>query len=89
VNKGVVKAVSAEVNRLKESIKGQYGDNIPNSFKLLPCTALGIKYLAVPLFSSSHDVSCRSKKEAERIVGYFFDTCDSGNGASEAIFQQP
>ena len=99
VNKGVVKAVSAEVNRLKESIKAQYGDNIPNSFKDLWVSApqfvalhsIGHQIIfAVPLvvLSSSHDVSCVVEKEPEHIVGYFFDTCDSGNGASEAIFQQ-
>jgi DEAD/DEAH box helicase domain-containing protein len=43
---------------------------------------------AVPLafLSSHHDVNFITQKEGNRIVGYFFDTCPGGNGATETIF---
>jgi len=99
VNSGVVKAISAEVNHLKSSLLAEYGDNIPDSFKdlwvstpeFVALHSIGHQIqFAIPLvvLSSSHDVSCIIEKEADRIVGYFFDTCDGGNGAAEAIFQQ-
>lgn len=40
------------------------------------------------VLSSSHDVDCVIEKENSHTIGFFFDTCDGGNGAAEAIFQQ-
>ncbi len=99
VNRGVVEAVSSEVNRLKAEIKSQHGGSIPDPLKSLWLSppewvalhSMGHQIqLAVPLvvLSSTHDVSCVVVKEAKNTVGYFFDTCDGGNGAAEAIFQQ-
>lgn len=99
VNKGVVEAVSAEVNLLKSRIKEKYGNNIPDPLKSLWASAPEYIALhsiahqiqfAVPLvvLSSSHDVNCVVDKESERFVGYFFDTCDGGNGAAEEIGKQ-
>ena len=99
VNPGVIEAVSTEVNRLKSSIKATHGDTVPNSLKDLWASkpefvalhSIGHQIIfAVPLvvLSSSYDVNCLVEKKAERTVEYFFDTCDGGNGATEAIFQQ-
>jgi ATP-dependent helicase YprA (DUF1998 family) len=45
---------------------------------------------AVPLvvLSSSLDVDSVVSAVMGRAIGYFFDTCEGGNGASEAIFHQ-
>ncbi len=99
VNKGIVEAVYAEVKRLKTRIQEEYGNNILDHFKILWVSApefialhsmLHQIQFSVPLvvLSSSHDVSCVVEKQSERVVGYFFDTCDGGNGAAEAIGKQ-
>lgn len=99
VNKGLREAISAEVNHLKKSILAEYGNNIPGLLKdlwsatpeYIALHTIGHQIQqAVPLvvLSSSHDLDCVIEKENSHTIGYFFDTCDGGNGASEAIFQQ-
>lgn len=99
VNKGIIDGVSAEVNCLKTRIKEEYGHNIPTLLKTLWASAPEFLALhsmghqiqfAVPLvvLSSSHDVNCIVENKSERCVGYFFDTCDGGNGAADEIAKQ-
>jgi DEAD/DEAH box helicase domain-containing protein len=47
-----------------------------------------IKAVPLVVLSSSLDVDCIVDNLAGRTVGYFFDTVEGGNGASEAIFHQ-
>ncbi|WP_228062079.1 DEAD/DEAH box helicase, partial [Coleofasciculus sp. LEGE 07081] len=99
INPGVVEAVVEKVNVLKSEIKAEYGNAIPDVLKELWTSSpdwvalhsLGHQIIfALPMvvLSSSQDVNCVVEKEDKRVVGYFFDTCDGGNGAAEAIFQQ-
>ncbi|GGA17620.1 DEAD/DEAH box helicase [Okeania sp. KiyG1] len=91
--------IEENIRQIQEKIKQKYQDTIPDKFKKLwSCSSdfialhsMGHQLMfAVPLvvLSSSQDVQWFVKQEAGEIVGYFFDTCDGGNGASEAIFNQ-
>ncbi len=99
VNPPLRKALMSQVVEIKESIKATQGGNIPDEFKdLWTCApefiALHsmehqvIKAVPLVVLSSSLDVDCVVDNLAGRTVGYFFDTVEGGNGASEAIFHQ-
>ncbi|MBO1352311.1 MAG: DEAD/DEAH box helicase [Hormoscilla sp. GUM202] len=100
INPGLLKALSQEVLRLKKTVREQHQDTIPNGLEYLWISTPGwlalhsighLLSFALPLvvLSSSLDVNYLVQKEGDRptVVGYFFDTCDGGNGAAEAIFQ--
>jgi len=100
INPGVLKALSQEVSRLKKAVREQQVDKIPDGLEYLWSSTSGwlalhsighLLSFALPLvvLSSSLDVNYLVQKEGDlaTVVGYFFDTCDDGNGAAEAIFQ--
>ena len=98
LNPGVTTVIREEVARLRKNLTDRYGDNIPDTLKHLWTSApdwlalhsMGHQLIfAVPLLvlSSRSDVNFVVEREDKRSVGYFFDTCDGGNGATEAIFQ--
>lgn len=98
LNAGVTRAIHDEVVRLRKSVTERYGDDIPETLKdlwtgapeWLALHGMGHQLIfAVPLLvlSSRTDVNFVVESEDKRFVGYFFDTCDGGNGATEAIFQ--
>jgi len=100
INPAVLDALFQEVLRLKKTVKEQQGDKIPDGLEYLwrstpdwlALHSIGhLLSFALPLvvLSSSLDVNYLVQKEGDRptVVGYFFDTCDGGNGAAEAIFQ--
>lgn len=91
--------IRENITQIKEKIKEKYKGIIPDDFKdLLTCSpdfialhSMGHQIIsAVPLvvLSSSQDVECFVQRQGGEIVAYFFDTCDGGNGASEAVFNQ-
>lgn len=98
LNPGVTGALQEEVASLRKSVTDRYDDDIPDLLKSLWMGApdwlalhgMGHQLIfAVPLLvlSSRSDVNFVVEREDKRFVGYFFDTCDGGNGATEAIFQ--
>lgn len=87
------------ITEIKEKILEKNEGKIPNDLKdLWRCNpdfialhSMGHQIIsAIPLvvLSSSKDVECFIQAEGGETVAYFFDTCDGGNGASEAIFNQ-
>jgi len=97
LNPPLQKALSTQVNKYKQEIMALYGGEIPEQYQPLwtnagELTALHsiqhqiIKAVPLVVLSSSLDVSEAISQKEGRIIGYFFDTCDGGNGASEAIF---
>ena len=95
LKEGIIK----EANRLRLEIKAQYKDDIPDDLKTLWTTPPDFLALhsaahqlifALPLIvlSSSKDINSLVVDENKRIVNYFFDTSDGGNGAVESLFQQ-
>ena len=99
INPGVVEALKNEVNRLKNTVIAQQENEISDSLNnlwtaspdWLALHSFGHQIIfALPLvvLSSSQDVNYFLEKKGDRLFGYFFDTCDGGNGASEAIFEQ-
>ncbi|MGB7441924.1 MAG: DEAD/DEAH box helicase [Coleofasciculaceae cyanobacterium] len=95
----VAQIITNEVNPLKSSIRSKYGNEIPEEYlgllmgkpEFVALHSMGHQIIfAVPLvvLSSRHDVNFFALKEGEITTGYFFDTCEGGNGAVEAIFQQ-
>ncbi|MGK7904508.1 MAG: DEAD/DEAH box helicase [Hormoscilla sp.] len=100
INPAVLDALSQQVDRLKKTVREQQVDKIPDRLEYLWRSTPGwlalhsighLLSFALPLvvLSSSFDVNYIVQKEGDRptVVGYFFDTCDGGNGAAEAIFQ--
>ena len=96
VNPALVKVIINEVDRLKYQLKQQNG-TVPDHLKglwlgvpaAIALHSIGHQMIfAVPLafLSSHHDVNFVTVKEGTRVVGYFFDTCPGGNGATETIF---
>ncbi|NET11528.1 MAG: DUF1998 domain-containing protein, partial [Okeania sp. SIO1H6] len=99
INDAFSQAIRENITPIKEKIKDTNKGIIPDDFKdlwschpdFIALHSMGhqIKF-AIPLvvLSSSQDVECFVQRQEGEIVGYFFDTCDGGNGASEAIFNQ-
>ncbi|WP_017326609.1 Zn-binding domain-containing protein [Synechococcus sp. PCC 7336] len=99
LNPPLRKALQAEVDRVKVELKAAHGAEIPEPVRALwtsGCDFLGLHSMghqtiaALPqvVLCSSQDANYVVEREAKRTVGYFFDTCEGGNGATEAIFQQ-
>ena len=99
INKALKEAISALVSRLKDTILAKPENSLSSSLSELWSASTEFIALhtmahqiqqALPLvvLSSSHDVDCIVEQEDSKTFGYFFDTCDGGNGAAEAIFQQ-
>lgn len=99
INSAFSNVIQENIKQIKQKIKDKYQGIIPDDFKdLLTCNSdfialhsMGHQIIsAVPLvvLSSSQDVECFVQIQGGETVGYFFDTCDGGNGASEAIFNQ-
>ncbi|NES08258.1 MAG: DUF1998 domain-containing protein, partial [Okeania sp. SIO2F4] len=99
INYAFSQVIQENIKQIKEKIKEKYKGIIPDDFKdLLTCSpdfialhSMGHQIIsAIPLvvLSSSQDVECFVQRQGGETVGYFFDTCDGGNGASEAIFNQ-
>ncbi|MGK7918407.1 MAG: DEAD/DEAH box helicase [Trichodesmium sp.] len=99
INSVFTNVIQENIQQIKQKIKEKYQGIIPDKFKdLLTCNpdfialhSMGHQIIyAVPLvvLSSSQDVEWFVQRQGGETVGYFFDTCDGGNGASEAIFNQ-
>ncbi|BDA73396.1 DEAD/DEAH box helicase-like [Calothrix sp. PCC 7716] len=97
LNEGVKKALREQVSRLKQEIIQKYGNSIPEIYQPLWTGASDFIALhslqhqiikAVPLvvLSSSLDVDGIVTEKEGRTYNYFYDTCEGGNGAAEAIF---
>ncbi len=99
INSAIGNKLQEHMKQIKQKIKADNNEIIPDNFQdLWSCNPdfIGLHSMghqirfAVPLvvLSSSQDVEWFVTKEAGQTIGYFFDTCDGGNGASEAIFNQ-
>ena len=99
LNSSLREALQAEVDRAKTELKATHGDEIPEPVRALwssGCDFLGLHSMghqaiaALPqvVLCSSQDANYVVEREGGRTLGYFFDTCAGGNGATEAIFQQ-
>ncbi|GAA6620394.1 DEAD/DEAH box helicase [Scytonema sp. NUACC26] len=99
VNQPLQKALAAQIANEKKKIADTHGNGIPEQYReLWTCapefTALHsiqhqiIKAVPLVVLSSSLDVDGVVTPQATGTVAYFFDTCDGGNGATEAIFHQ-
>lgn len=97
INQVINSYLQTQVNEIKKQITENCGNEIPEQFKALWTTSADFTALhsiqhqiikAVPLvvLSSSLDVDAIVNQKEERTFAYFFDTCDGGNGATEAIF---
>lgn len=99
VNEPLKQALNTQVNLYKQEVAARYETfgEIPQRLKELWTAAPDFLALhsiqhqiikAVPLvvLSSSLDVDGIVTEKEGRSKGYFFDTCDGGNGATEAIF---
>lgn len=97
INPPIKQALYEEVNRLKLVINSQSSGEISDRFSplwtayadWLALHTMGhiiMEVLPLVVLSSLHDVNYVVVEENQRTVGYFFDTCGGGNGASEAIF---
>lgn len=99
INPQILKKINQQVEILKTQISSKYQEQIPEILQELwnhSSAWLGLHSLihqisfSLPLvvLSSHQDINSIVTKEKDRFVGYFFDTCDGGNGASEAIFEK-
>ena len=99
INYAFTQAIQENITPIKEKIKDKNQGIIPDDFKdlwschpdFIALHSMGHQIIsAIPLvvLSSSQDVECFVQRQGGETVGYFFDTCDGGNGASEAIFNQ-
>ncbi|MGB3507976.1 MAG: DEAD/DEAH box helicase [Microcoleaceae cyanobacterium] len=99
INSALGNELQEQMKQIKQKIKADNHGMIPNNLRdLWSCNPdfIGLHSMghqirfATPLvvLSSSQDVEWFVDREAGQTVGYFFDTCDGGNGASEAIFNQ-
>ncbi|MGD1804565.1 DEAD/DEAH box helicase [Dapis sp. BLCC M126] len=99
INETFSQTIRENITPIKEKIKDTNKGIIPDDFKdlwschpdFIALHSMGHQIIsAIPLvvLSSSQDVECFVQREGGETVGYFFDTCDGGNGASEAIFNQ-
>jgi DEAD/DEAH box helicase domain-containing protein len=99
INEALQQALSVQVNQYKKEIAAAFNDfgDIPEQFKALwtshpDFVALHsiqhqiIKAVSLVVLSSSLDVDGMVMPHEGGTKGYFFDTCDGGNGAAEAIF---
>lgn len=100
VNEPLAKALEMKALEIKQQLTAQYGENIPQELKgLTQSSAIAIALhslahqinAALPLIvlSSSRDINdlCIKQDADSDFVGFFFDTCDGGNGGCEAIFE--
>jgi DEAD/DEAH box helicase domain-containing protein len=97
-NQGLINGIMWEVEQIKAKLRKEYGEDIPEDlisiWKADP-TLIALHSIthqiqfAIPLvvLSSSNDINCVVEKTNQHIFAYFFDSCDGGNGAAEAIFQ--
>lgn len=98
VNQPLRSALQAQITKIKENTAkhsaGIYSEFIdlwscaPEFIAIHSMEHQVVKAVPLVVLSSSLDVDCVVYGSEGRTVGYFFDTCDSGNGASEAIFHQ-
>ena len=99
MNEGVIKALQIQATRIRQELRKTYDDNIPPELVTLwenPPEFVALHSIehqiaaALPLLvlSSSRDVSGMVLRTNERTIGYFFDVCEGGNGAAEAIFKK-
>jgi DEAD/DEAH box helicase domain-containing protein len=97
LNEHIEKAISEQARIFREEILETYGGDIPQKYKDLWTSTPDLIALhsiqhqiikAVPLvvLSSSLDVDGVVIEENKGMVAYFYDTCEGGNGAAEAIF---
>ncbi|MBD0386623.1 MAG: DEAD/DEAH box helicase [Nostoc sp. C3-bin3] len=97
LNEPLQKALQITVNKYKQEIMTNNGGEIPELYQSLWSSSAEMTALhsiqhqivkAVPLvvLSSSLDVDELAIQKESRNIGYFFDTCEGGNGAAEAIF---
>ncbi|ABG52744.1 DEAD/DEAH box helicase-like [Trichodesmium erythraeum IMS101] len=99
INDAFSQAIRESIREIQYKIKDKYKTKIPDNLKCLwSCNpdfialhSMGHQIIsAIPLvvLSSSQDVEFFVQRQGGETIGYFFDTCDGGNGASEAIFNQ-
>jgi DEAD/DEAH box helicase domain-containing protein len=97
LNEPLQKALQITVNKYKQEIMTANGGEVPELYQSLWSSTAEVTALhsiqhqivkAVPLvvLSSSLDVDELAIQKESRNIGYFFDTCEGGNGAAEAIF---
>lgn len=99
INDAFSQAIRENITPIKEKIKDTNKGIIPDNFKdlwschpdFIALHSMGHQIrAAIPLvvLSSSQDIECFVQRQGGETVSYFFDSCDGGNGASEAIFNQ-
>lgn len=97
INEPLQKALQIQVNKYKQEIMTSNGGEVPEQYQTLWTSSADFRALhsiqhqivkAVPLvvLSSSLDVDGIVTQKGSRTIGYFFNTCEGGNGAAEAIF---
>jgi len=97
INEPLQKVLQVQVNKYKQEIMTSNGGEVPEQYQTLWTSSADFTALhtiqhqivkAVPLvvLSSSLDVDGIVTQKETRTIGYFFDTCEGGNGAAEAIF---
>ncbi|BAY19882.1 DEAD/DEAH box helicase-like protein (plasmid) [Anabaenopsis circularis NIES-21] len=97
INEPLQKAIQVQVNKYKQEIITSTGGEVPEQYQTLWTSSADFTAVhsiqhqivkAVPLvvLSSSLDVDGIVTQKETRTIGYFFDTCEGGNGAAEAIF---
>lgn len=103
INLAIFQAIRNQLNSVKQSIRKAGPGSIPDELEDLWQSSPEFIALhsiehqitfALPMlvFSSSHDLSGAVLSSGEgqtlSVAGYFFDTCEGGNGAAEAVFNQ-
>lgn len=87
-----VKTIKEQVRSAADIIPPMYAPLWESSPALIALHSMGHQIIfAVPLvvLSSSSDLNyVVVKEQGDETVGYFYDACEGGNGASEAIFHQ-
>jgi ATP-dependent helicase YprA (DUF1998 family) len=97
LNEPLQKALQVQVNKCKQEIITNNGGEVPEQYQPLWSSSADFTVMhsiqhqiikAVPLvvLSSSLDVDEVIVQKESKNIGYFFDTCEGGNGAAEAVF---
>jgi DEAD/DEAH box helicase domain-containing protein len=99
INEPLQKALSGQVNQLKKEVSKMAIEELPEQYQALwksnpDFTALHsiqhqiVKAVPLVVLSSSLDVDGIVMEKESKTLSYFYDTCEGGNGAAEAIFHE-
>ena len=99
INEPLKQALTKQVNLLKQEVLKIAGGEIPEQYQALwksnpDFTALHsiqhqiVKAVPLVVLSSSLDVDSIVQEKEGKAIAYFYDTCEGGNGAAEAIFHE-